>query len=197
MMRLLSGSLKGRRLPPHDSWVRPTSAYRRHMIFNRLRHGEGFASFEACRVIDVFAGTGALGLEALSQGADHVTLIEKDPRTHKKLATFLAHTLRDRPEAPRVQLHKAAVPFLPPAPHAVDICFLDAPYHQNLIPPALKALAEKGWLKPNTLCVAETDKHETLTPPPWISVSETRQKGSTIVHFWRVETAPHEGARSL
>lgn len=190
MMRLLSGSLKGRRLPPHDSWVRPTSAYRRHMIFNRLRHGEGFSTFADCRVIDVFAGTGALGLEALSQGAAHVTLIEKDPRTHKKLAIFLNDTLRDRPESTCVQLYKAAVPFLPPATQPVDLCFLDAPYHQNLIPPALKALAERGWLKQNTLCVAETNKHEKLAPPPWIKVSETRQKGNTIVHFWRVDTVP-------
>lgn len=181
-MRILGGILKGKRLPDHASWVRPTSEYRRQMIFNRLQHAEGFDTFDDVRVIDAFAGTGSLGIEALSRGAKHVTLVEKNFLTFQALRTFVQRT----PLANRTTLLQESATKLPPAPESAQLCFLDAPYHKGLIPPALESLKAQGWLANNTLCIAETDKEEELILPNWIIPTEKRKKGRTTVHFWRV-----------
>ncbi len=182
MMRLLKGTLKGKRLPQHDAWVRPTSAFRREMIFNRLAHAAGFKPLADCHVLDLFAGTGALGLEAFSRGAAHVTLVEKDPFTHKKLRQFLtAHHLE---KAVDLLLADAChLPPLPPLSVKADLCFLDAPYHKNLIPQALDSLHQKGWLAPKAHLIAEIDHKEDCHLPNWITLTHERQKGRTRVLF--------------
>jgi len=184
MMRLLSGTLKGKALPLHDSWVRPTSAYRRLMIFNRLQHAEGFSDFTNKRVVDVFAGTGALGLEALSRGASHVSLIEKNPKTHEKLQAFIAKNQL----ANRTSLLLCDATQLPPVSHPYDLCFLDAPYHKDLIPLGLESLYRQAWVKKHTFFVAETDVRENLPLPPWVTLSEKRVKGRTAVWFFYAHT---------
>lgn len=179
-MRILSGNLRGKKLPGHDHWVRPTSAYRREMIFNRLVHAEGFQNFDNITVLDVFAGTGSLGFEALSRGAKKVFLMEKNPTTHRNLLRFIENENLQN----QTTLYLADATDLPKAPHSVDLCFLDAPYHKNLIPPALESLRKKGWLKHNTLCVAETSTHETLALPSWMDLPTKRTKGKTCVWFF-------------
>ena len=180
-LRLLQGTLKGKKLPAHDAWVRPTSVYRREMIFNCLMHDAMFPALEKCHVVDVFAGTGALGLEALSRGAGFLTLIEKNVVTFEKLQAFLStHNLQDR-----VQLLHAEVPFLPQAMRQADLCFLDAPYGEKLVPQALENLYAQGWIGPDTCFVAELDQRETLPLPPWVELVRQKRKGRTQVIFLR------------
>ena len=181
-IRILQGSLKGKKLADHDAWVRPTSAYRREMIFNRLTHAENLCDFSALRVLDVFAGSGALGLEALSRGACHVTFIEPNAITVKKLSAFIENNHLNN----RTNVIQAAVPNIPPCPEApFDLCFLDAPYGHNLIPQALNNLKISKWIQPDTLYVAETDLREELLLPSWIFVTHKRTKGRTHVYFLR------------
>jgi 16S rRNA (guanine966-N2)-methyltransferase len=184
-VRILQGSLRGKKLADHDAWVRPTSGYRRQMIFNRLHHAEGFDALDKLRVLDVFAGTGALGLEALSRGAAFVTFVEADMRTATKLETFI----QNNNLAPKTRVVRAAIPDIAPCPdQPFDLCFLDAPYGQNLVPKALSSLHAQGWVHSNTLYIAETDVFEDLPLPSWAHISHKRTKGRTHVYFIR-ETA--------
>ncbi|WP_082191985.1 RsmD family RNA methyltransferase [Candidatus Hepatobacter penaei] len=180
MMRILQGRLKGRKLAPHDPWVRPTSSYRREMIFNRLMHADPALDLPSCRVLDVFAGTGSLGLEALSRGAAFVTFVEPQATTRHKLDSFLkTHDLTTC-----TSLLACAVPHLPPCTMPpYHLCFLDAPYGQALIPPALDNLHRGHWLTPRAVLIAETDKREALPLPPFITLEHTTTKGRTHVHF--------------
>ena len=160
------------------------------MIFNRLTHGEGLWTLSGQRVLDVFAGSGSLGLEALSRGADFVAFIEKNSLTKRKLARFLkTHRLEGQ-----TYLVHASLPYLPACPmQPFNLCFLDAPYGEDLIPTALKNLKEQNWITPGTLFVAETDKQESLPLPSWIRITHKRTKGRTHVYFltWPAEE-PHK-----
>ncbi len=110
-------------------------------------------------MLDVFAGTGAFGLEALSRGAAEVGLIDADTRSlMKNTALFPA-------EKSRIKIYRHDVLALPQAPEAYDLLFMDAPYNRGLSAPALQALAEKGWLKPGALCLVEVEKAEQLQVP--------------------------------
>lgn len=182
-LTIVKGRLRGKTLPTHGSWVRPTSDYRRQMMFNRMEHAEGFESFDGVRVLDVFAGTGALGLEAVSRGAKHVTFFEKHPQTFQRLRDFVVRNQLEN----GARVIQTAVPTVPRADAPVDLCFLDAPYGQGLIPFAMESLKRQGWLKPQTLLITETDQKEPLPLPSWLLLTEKRQKGRTIVQFLRVE----------
>lgn len=187
MMRILQGTLKNRRLPKHDAWVRPTSAYRREMIFNRLAHAPALqdVNLPTCRVLDVFAGTGALGLEALSRGAIHATFVEANEKTAAQLDDFLkTNDLRAQTTLMKSEAHH--LPLCQDLPY--QLCFLDAPYHKGLIPKTIDTLYQGGWLAPGALCVAETDVQEPLPLPHFIAPVDKRTKGRTIVWFLRCVT---------
>ena len=185
-VRILQGSLKGKKLADHDTWVRPTSGYRRQMIFNRLHHAEGLNSFDKLRVLDVFAGTGALGLEALSRGAAFATFVEADMRTATKLEAFI----QSNNLSSKAGVVRATIPDIPlHQDQPFDLCFLDAPYGQGLVPKALRSLHAQGFVHPKTLYIAETDIRENLPLPPWAWVTHKRTKGRTHVYFIR-EMAP-------
>ena len=151
------------------------------MIFNRLIHAEGFATFEGKHVLDVFAGTGALGLEALSRGAAHVTFFEKSHQTADKLRTFLRQHKLDT----KTILLRLEAPYLPDPVTPVNLCFLDAPYGHDLISKTLPVLLDKKWLAPQAVLVTEIDERETITVPEILIETDRRQKGRTIVSFFR------------
>ena len=132
-MRIIAGELKGRRLDaPSWAGLRPTSDKLRETLFNVLA-----ARVPASRVLDGFAGTGAVGIEALSRGAAHVTFVERDPRAVRLIAANLGRCgIRDRHAIIRARLADA-LPQLSTA--NFDIIFLDPPYGPRELDEALTA----------------------------------------------------------
>jgi len=134
-------------------------------------------------VVDVFCGTGALGLEALSRGAGHVTFIDND-RASLVLAKENAATIG---EWRNVTLLKFDAARLAPPPLAAkapcQIAFLDAPYEKGMTKPALLGLINKGWLAPGALVVVEVAAKEELEPPRALEVLDERAYGVARVVF--------------
>lgn len=150
-MRIVSGKYGGRKLlTPKDDNIRPTSDKIRGAIFNILR---GYGILENAHVLDLFCGTGALGLEALSQGAAHCIFVDKN-RDSLNLAKENATALKATDECEFI--FKDALKFKPLQP--VNLVFLDPPYGKNLIPPALENLHETGMLNEGAILVAEEEK---------------------------------------
>ena len=185
-MRVVGGSWRGRRLDaPEGRSVRPTSDRAREAIFNILEHGkhtggEGSPIPDA-RVLDAFAGSGALGIEALSRGAAHATFLDTDAVAIRAVETNLAALKgQDRATARRADC------LAPPrAPAPCDIVFLDPPYGQGLVTPALAALADAGWIAPGALCVAEQQHDEALDPPAGFETLTERRYGKARVVILR------------
>ena len=184
-MRVTGGKLGGRRLvAPDDARVRPTSDRTRQAIFNILRHkdfGIGFA-LEGAAVLDLFAGTGALGIEAISQGARWCLLVD-DAADSRALQRENVEAL-GLTGATRIWRRDACDlgPLGPSAGGPFDLVFLDPPYRQNLIAPALKSLKEGGWLADKALLVAETEAGEDIDLSGFILLDE-RDYGETWLRF--------------
>lgn len=185
-MRIVAGALKGRRLEaPGGNDLRPTSERARQAVFNIIEHGlaDWPGSLEGASIVDLFCGTGALALEALSRGAAHASLIDNSPGAiamAKKNAAYLG-VWRD------VTLLKLDATRLAPPPLAAKapcgVAFVDAPYEQGLTAPALAALAQRGWLAKGGLCVAEVAAKEPLAPPKGYVRLDTRTWGAARVEF--------------
>src|SRR3954468_16006210 len=164
-MRITGGTYRGRQLAaPRDLSVRPTSDRIRQAIFNMLRHKDfdiGF-TLEGARVLDLFAGTGALGIEALSHGARWCLLVD-DSAESRALQRENVEAL-GLTGATRIWRRDATDlgPIGPSAGGPFDLVFLDPPYRKELIPKALASLKDGGWLTENALLVAETSAGETI-----------------------------------
>jgi 16S rRNA (guanine966-N2)-methyltransferase len=184
-MRVTGGIFGGRLLvSPCDISVRPTSDRTRQAIFNMLRHkdfGIGFA-LEGATVLDLFAGTGALGIEALSHGARWCLMVD-DSADSRALQRENIEAL-NLTGATRIWRRDATDlgPIGPSAGGPFNLVFLDPPYRKDLIPKALKSLKDGGWLLPNVLLVAESDGFETLDAPGF-ALLDQRDYGETRVRF--------------
>ena len=157
-MRIIAGLWKGKRLiAPEGETVRPTSDRARQALFDMLWHAPwaGREMLDGAIVLDAFAGTGALGLEALSRGAAHAHFLERD---RAALATLRANIAALKASA---TIHATDATRPPPGPPCT-LVFLDPPYGQGLVEKALAALAPAGWLAPGALVVAETAREEPL-----------------------------------
>ena len=180
-MRIVAGAWRGRTLaaPPGDA-TRPTADRVRQALFDRLMHAPwaGRAVIEGAHVLDAFAGTGALGLEALSRGAAHATFLERD-RT--ALATLRANIAACRAEAQCTVL--AADALRPPRGPAQTLWFLDPPYGTGLVPQAVACLTAAGWAAPGTLVLAELGRDD---PPPAADLLDDRRQGAARVVAWRL-----------
>jgi len=183
-MRIVGGRYRGRRLavPPGEA-VRPTSERAREALFNILAHGRFAATpaFEDARVLDAFAGTGAFGLEALSRGARFACFIELD-RTARDV---LAANIKALGESSRTRLLAADATRPPPADGPYDLAFLDPPYRSGLAPPALEALALRGWLAPDALVIVELPSRGEFSAPGAFTVLEERRYGAGRLVFLR------------
>jgi 16S rRNA (guanine966-N2)-methyltransferase len=179
-MRIVAGSHRGRPLEtPADQRIRPTSDRIRESLFNILDHRlHGFAGK---RVLDGFAGTGALGLEALSRGAASALFIDKD-RDALALARRNAAALGLIPKAD----FRLADLTRPPQPTTrFDIVLLDPPYGQGLAGAALAALAAAGWLAPGAIAVVEADRGQPETIPDGFATLDERDYGRTRITLLR------------
>ena len=175
-MRIIAGSLRGRRLtPPSDRNSRPTADRAREALFSILTSRDAIP--QGGRVLDCFAGTGALGLEALSRGAGHATFVEHHPAALKVLQA----NIRDLGQDQACTILKADAIKLPLAPLACSLVFMDPPYHQTLIVPCLQALQTRGWVAPGATIVAEMAADEDIQPPPGFQVEDERRYGAAKI----------------
>ncbi len=178
-MRIVGGSHKGRRLAaPPGRVARPTADRARESLFNILAHS-AHVELEEAVVVDAFAGSGALGLEALSRGAAHAWFIESHPDS---LAAIRANVAELR-EAGRASLIRADATKPPPAKQACTLALVDAPYNLELSAPCLAALARQGWLAPEALAVVEVAAKEAFTPPDEFEVVDERTYGAARLVF--------------
>lgn len=183
MLRLVAGRHRGRKLaaPPGET-TRPTSDRVRQALFDMLWHAPwaGREAVEDQRVLDAFAGSGALGLEALSRGAGHVCFLEQD---RVALAVLRQNIALLKEEAQCTVLAGDVLrPRLATAPCALVL--LDPPYGRDLVPKALAALGAAGWIAPGALVAAELGREEALEVPCFTEVA-SRDHGPARMVFLR------------
>lgn len=149
-MRIIGGSLRGSRLSvPVQPGLRPTPSRLRQTLFDWLA-----PVIDGARVLDAFAGSGALGIEALSRGAASAVFFERDANQARAIAADLARLRQDQATVRCVDALQALAQ---PAPAAFDIVFLDPPFADALWTPAAAALAAQGWLAPAAWVYLEAD----------------------------------------
>ena len=178
-MRIVGGRLKGRVLAtPSTRAIRPTSERLRESIFDILAHRyEG--AVEGARVVDLFAGSGALAIEALSRGAATALLVDNGSEARALLranveALALGGVTRIwRADATKLGKAPAGPPF--------SLAFLDPPYGEGLAGPALSALVAGGWLSPGALVVVEEAAKAEIATPPQLRELDARVYGDTQI----------------
>lgn len=184
-MRITGGYLGGRNLAAAaDARIRPTSDKVRQAIFNILRHQDFAPALDGARAADLFAGTGALGLEAISHGASFCLFVEDAAESRALIQRNIEDlgltgaTKLWRRDATKLGAMAAGAggPF--------DLVFLDPPYRKNMIAPSLAALRAGAWLAPDAVIVAESAVDETFAPDGFELLDE-RSYGETRVSFLR------------
>lgn len=183
-MRIVGGRFKGRRLvAPEGRDVRPTSDRARESIFNILAHADFAPDLEGAAVVDVFAGTGAMGLEAMSRGATTATFLETDARAR---ATIIKNA-GTMGQASTIRVLNLNATMLPPPPRIArcpaTVIFLDPPYAEDVLPGVLLSLRNRGWAGPGTLCVAEQPSERSFEPPRGYELADQRTYGAALVSF--------------
>ncbi|MGA7538627.1 MAG: 16S rRNA (guanine(966)-N(2))-methyltransferase RsmD [Steroidobacteraceae bacterium] len=176
-LRIIGGSWRGRRLRfPPSAQIRPTPDRVRETLFNWLS-----LRVPGARCLDLFAGSGALGLEALSRGAAHVTFIERDAAAAREIAARLAEW---GAHAARVE-HTDARAFLERTPATpFDIVFLDPPFASGLLEGAAARLERGGWLSDGALVYVESPVGAPpLVPPAWTAL-KAKQAGEVGYHLY-------------
>lgn len=188
-MRIVAGALKGRRLSaPEGRATRPTSDRLREALFSMLE-ARADPPLDGARVIDLFAGSGALGFEALSRGAAFALFVDVDAAARA--------AIRSNQEAlglfGAVRLHRRDAAKLGPKPGGLgapfDLAFLDPPYGQDLAPAALAALRDGAWLRPAACVVVETAAADAFEPPDGYALETARTHGAGTVRLLRAARA--------
>ncbi len=177
MLRIVGGRHGGRCIAaPAGDFARPTSERVREALFSIL---DSKHMLSGARVLDGCAGSGALGLEALSRGAAHVTFFDTSRRALKVVGENIA-TLG---EEVATDVRTADVVNPPPAPDTCSLLFIDAPYRSGTANQALPSLATAGWLADGALIAVETERSAELALPDGFSKIDYRSYGSTELHF--------------
>ena len=184
-MRIVAGQFRGRNLvAPPGSATRPTSDRTRQALFNILEHG-GLAAegspVAGAIVLDAYAGTGALGLEALSRGAGKAVFFEQAPAA----LTCLRQNIQALGQGERCRIIAGDVLHPPQPPAPCNLVFLDPPYHKGLVPAALDQLTRIGWVDADALVVAEIGADEELAPPLEFTILDKRLYGASQLLFLR------------
>jgi len=188
-MRIVGGNHRGRPITvPEGDKVRPTSDRARESLFNILEHGRWAASgspIAGARVLDAFAGTGALGLEALSRGAGHVTFLELAPLALEAIKLNVA-ALK---EGPRVSILRGDAVAPARAAQACSLVFLDPPYGKSIAPPTLKNLVAAGWIAADAIVVLEVGAKEEFAAPDGFTIEDERRYGAARLVLMRFRAA--------
>ncbi|CAA7615359.1 N6-adenine-specific methylase [Candidatus Terasakiella magnetica] len=178
-MRIVAGRHRGRRLDaPPGRVARPTADRVRQALFDMLAHS-AYVELEEARVVDAFAGSGALGLEALSRGAAFVSFLESHADS---LAAITANIAALKEEA-RTGVKRCDAARPPAAPQPCTLAFLDPPYHSDLAGPCLEGLAAQGWLAAEALVVVEVAADEDFAPPTAFTPVDERRHGAAKLIF--------------
>ncbi len=183
-MRIVAGKFKGREIKgPTSGATRPTSDRVRESIFNILAHGVEDFVLEEARVMDLFAGTGALGLEALSRGAKFCCFVEEDAgargviRTNADSCGVIGQTRIWRRDATDLG------PCAPQSPY--DLVFADPPYGKGLGEKALVSVLEGRWLNSGGVVVLEEAARSLVAEVAGLALLDAREYGDTQVRFYR------------
>jgi len=186
-LRIVAGKLKGRAIvAPDGQGTRPTSDRARQAIFNVLEHAAWAEPLQGARVMDLFAGSGALGFEAISRGAAFALFVETDE--------VARGAIRENADTCGVmgatRVHRRSAVDLGSRPgsagEAFDLAFLDPPYRQGLGEQALQRLIEGGWLRPGAIVVFERGSDEPEIDTPGYERLDARDYGAARVLFLRV-----------
>lgn len=182
-MRIIAGQWRGKPLvAPKGDDTRPTADRVRETLFNMLASRLG--SLEGLSVVDLFAGSGALGLEALSRGAEHCLFVEQDAHA----LTALRRNVAALQVQTRVTVRAGSVMELGPAHTPSDLIFLDPPYGTGAGLVALHRLLRLGWLGPASWAVLETGYREDVALNGF-AVEAERQVGKAKLAFFRPSPA--------
>lgn len=189
-MRIVAGSLKGRAIvTPEGQNTRPTSDRARQAIFNVLEHAPWAEGLHEARVIDLYAGSGALGFEALSRGAAFCLFVDTDDGARGAIRENMdAYGLFGR-----CRVHRRSATDLGPRPgsagEAFTLAFLDPPYAKGLGEQTLARLLEGGWLAPSAIVVFERGSDEPEIDTPGYERLDARDYGAARVLFLRASEA--------
>ncbi|UYV37626.1 16S rRNA (guanine(966)-N(2))-methyltransferase RsmD [Rhodobacteraceae bacterium D3-12] len=184
-MRIIGGDFRGRALASvgkgdAGAHLRPTTDRVRESLFNVLMGGRFDDPVSDARVLDLFAGTGALGLEALSRGAAHATLVDDGQKANALLRQNIALC---RAEAMTKLIRRDARKLPPCATDPFSLVFLDPPYGKSLGEKALSTAISGGWIAPGALIVWE--ENTTITPPDSLTPLDARRYGDTTISLLR------------
>ncbi len=194
IMRVIGGRLKGRALKSPTSYeIRPTSDRLRETMFDILAHRYA-GRLEGARVVDLFAGAGALAIEALSRGASFALLVDN--------ATDARALLRANVEAlglggvTRIWRADATAIGRAPSGPPFDLAFLDPPYDRGMSGPALEGLVSGGWLAPDALVVVEESAKAPIVAPDGLDIDDERAYGDTKLAFLHVRSRRSVGLQA-
>ena len=181
-MRIVGGSLKGRSLAkPKTMAIRPTTDRTRESLFNVLQHSEN-VDWHGCRVLDLFAGTGALGIEALSRGAEFAMFFDVSTEGRGLLRQNIdAFQLTGCTKISRRDSTKpGAIGTLKP----FNLVFADPPYGKGLGDAAISAAATNGWIADGAVIVLEESSEAAVSLPDAFELSNERRIGSSILRIY-------------
>jgi 16S rRNA (guanine966-N2)-methyltransferase len=180
-MRIVAGRHRGAALAtPKGQDIRPTSDRVRESAFNILAHGIG-AEIAGARTLDLFAGTGALGLEAMSRGAAFALFVEESAeargiiRRNTEMLGLMGATKIFRRDATQLGAHGSLAPF--------SLIFADPPYGKGLGERALISAAAGGWLTPDAIVMLEESAQTEFAPPAGFTLLDSRVYGGTAIYF--------------
>jgi 16S rRNA (guanine966-N2)-methyltransferase len=191
MLRIIAGKHRGRKIDIKESkGIRPTGSKARGAIFNILMHGlkgpQGESALVEQPVLDIFCGTGALGLEALSRGASSVTFVDQ---SQESINLARQNALRMGEES-TTHFIRSDSTSLPPARRPVALVFMDPPYNSGLVEKALLSLHRQGWLMQEGVVITEVSVKEKLNVPEYYDLFDEREYGNTKLLFLRYIASP-------
>ena len=177
-MRIIAGELRGKRLQvPEGVAIRPTADRARQALFDVLTHRE--PGIVDRKVLDLFCGTGAMGLEALSRGAAQATFVDQSAEAIRFTRANIKACRLDAKA--RVLQHDASR--LGAAPDRFDLVLMDPPYKADLVVPTLERLVSRLWLAPEALVVAEIGRGEEIAAPAPFELVDDRTYGAARFLF--------------
>jgi 16S rRNA (guanine966-N2)-methyltransferase len=174
-MRITGGKHKNRKIfCPEGDRIRPTSDRMRQTVFNILHHAGWLGDFElnGARVLDLYCGTGALGIEALSNGAIHCTFVDRDIMAVTENTAWIDNTHK--------QILKQDVLKIGEGQGDINLVFIDPPYRQDLIESTLGGLVNKNWLADGAIIIVESEKEFSLKTDQYELLDKRSQSQSNL-----------------